>query len=180
MIFYFMRRGMSTVGVVLIILLTIVAAGIFLSTTLKSIRESTAQEKAKCLGIDLKNTQCVIFPTGYTLPNSNYALPVDGIYAIVERAYGGGEIRDLRFDLTYSSGRNEILKPVNISGAGYKIETGYNNFLEHSSKEVALMPVTYNPPSEVPYSLRVSAVVGKRDTICEPTSEPLPCSVYST
>ncbi len=171
-------KGASTIGVILIIVLSIVAIGIFLSVTLRSIRNVTAQEKAKCLGIDLEVIQCIVFPAGSPLPNSAYQIPDNGIYAVTDRGFGGGEIRDLRYHVTYNNGETEILTPVNISGRGYRVETGYKYFLEHSSTHSALIPVVYDSPTQVPVTLGVSAVVGKKDTLCELTAPALPCVVY--
>ncbi|MGV8142131.1 MAG: hypothetical protein ACP5NS_00675 [Candidatus Pacearchaeota archaeon] len=171
-------RGASTIGVILIILLSIVAIGVFLTITFKNIRNITASERAKCLGIDLKVTQCVVFPGGTVLPNSVYTLPYDGVYTVVERAYGGGEMRDIRFHLTYNTGRTELRETVNVSGPGFKIFSGdYSTFLEHSSGEFAFTPVTLTP-SEFPTTLGVSAVVGKKDTLCEQVNAPLNCVLY--
>ena len=174
-------KGASTVGVVLIVLLSIVAVGIFLSAVFRNIKDATAQERAKCLGIDLKVTECIIFPEDSSFPNSNYVLPDDGIYAIIDRGYGGGLIGDLRFQVNYDDGTTEVLRPVNLSGPGFKIETGYQSFVEHSSSVAALMPVNYDPlTNKIPVTLGVSAVVGKSNTICDVTALPTSCAVFAS
>ena len=171
-------KGASTIGVILIILISIVAVSILLSVVFRNIRNVTAEERAKCLGIDLKATLCTFFPSSTVFPNSNYVLPANGILALVERGYGGGGIADLRFHLEYSDGSVEILSPINLSAPGFRINTEYQNFVEHSSKEAVLMPITYTP-SRIPSNLRVSAVVGKSNTLCEATAPALPCTVIA-
>ncbi len=169
-------KGFSTIGVVLIILLSIVAIGLFLSITFKSIRNATAEEKAKCLGIDLKLVQCVGFTGGTKLPSSNIPLLENTIYAVVQREFGGGQIENLRFHVIYDTGENEILEPVSLSIPGFNFATEYPNFVEYSSVDVALHPSIV----QIPATLSVSAVVGKSKTICEPTAEPISCVVYVT
>ncbi len=170
------NRGFSTVAVILIILLTIVSVGIYLSITLKNIKKSTAQEEAKCLGLDFKVTKCFLFPTGYQMPNSNYVTQTNEIYTIVERRYGGGDITDLRFSIKDDSGKIHVGSPINFTISGFKLLTDYSNFVEHSTVETILTSIDYTPAGII-----VSPVVGESKTICEPIYSFEPCiSIPST
>ncbi len=156
------KQGFSTVAVVLIILLTIVAVGVYLSITLKNIKKSTAQEGAKCLGLDFKVVKCFIFPAGYQMPNSNYITQTNEIYTIVERGYGGGDITDLRFIIKDDSEKTHMGIPINFTISGFKLLTDYSNFPEHSTRETILTSIDY-----IPVGLMVSPVVGESKTICD-------------
>lgn len=149
--------------VILIILLSIVAISVFLSVTLRTIRNATAEERAKCIGLDFKVTSCFFFPAGFQMPNSNYVVPNNGIYGVVERGYGGGDIVDLRFVVKDDTGAEHIELPVNLTAPGIKIYTDYRGFPEHATAEIVLTPLSYTP-----VEMTVAPVVGKSRTICEP------------
>ena len=171
------RKALSTiVGNVLVIMLVIIAAGIFLSVYLRSVRDIADRDLPLCTGIDLKMKWCVGFLSGYTLPNGQL-LQGNGIYFLVERLPGGGEIRDLRFKMTDPEKRSRSERPVNVSTAGVSITTAYQQFVEYSAVEAALLP--YNLyQSGIPCEVTVSAVVGDSNTICAATQEPIKCLLY--
>ncbi len=153
---------MSVVAVILIILISIVAVGIYLNYTLKEIKKITVQENANCIGLDFKVIQCFLFPAGLQIPNSNYVTPTNAIYMVVERGYGGGKIVDLRFTVKDNNGETHVEVPVNLTTPGLKILADYKNFLEHSTTEAILTPINY-----LPTEIMVSPVVGESKTICD-------------
>lgn len=171
------RKALSTVvGNVLIIILIVIAAGIFLSVYLRNVRDIANRDLPLCAGIDLKMIWCVGFVNGYILPNGQ-PLDGNGIYFVVERLPGGGEIRDLRFKITDPEGNSKVERPVNVTTAGLRIATEYWKLVEHSTAEAALRP--YNIyQSGIPCEVSVTAVVGKSNTICPITSEPIECLLY--
>lgn len=173
------RKAISAiVGNVLIIVLVVVAVGIFLSIILRNIRNTTDTDLHLCPGIDLKLIWCVGFLNGFTLPTGQ---PIEGsgIYFVVERGPGGKEIRDLRFNIIDNEGNNKVERPVNFTTAGFSITTQYNKLVEHSTIEAALLPYDVSQ-SGIPCKVAVSAVVGDSNTICAPTSEPINCQLYSS
>lgn len=175
------RRGVGgVVGPILIVMIVVIAAGIFLSVYLRSVRDVANRDLPLCVGIDLKMIKCVGFLNGYPLPNGQL-ISGNGIYFIVERAQGGGEIRDLRFKITDSEGKSRVERPINVSVAGIRINTAYQQFVEHSTKEAALLPYSLTPQGGgIPCEVAVSAVVGDSNTICAPTSEPIECLLFDS
>ena len=170
------RKALSTiVGNVLIIILAVIGAGIFLSVYLRNVRDIADRDLPLCVGIDLEMLWCIAFPANTQLPNGGY-LDQAGLYLVVERLPGGEEIRDLRFKITDSDGKTHVERPVNVTVPGYKILADYRSFVEHSTKEAAVKPLDYSP--NVPCEIAVSAVVGKSNTICAPTQEPIKCLFY--
>jgi hypothetical protein len=166
-------KGSSVITVILIILLSIVAVSVFLSVTLRTIRNATVEERAKCIGLDFKVTQCILFPAGYTLPNTNYVVPNNGIYAVVERGYGGGDISDLRFSLKDSTNQEHIEIPVNLTGPGFRIYSDFRGIAEYSTVEAVITPINY-----LPTEITVAPVVGKK-TVCEPVYPKGSCTLIT-
>ncbi len=171
------KKAVGTiVGNVLIILLIVVAVGIFLSVFLGNVRDVASTDLPLCAGIDLKMVWCVGFLGGYTLPTVS-AIQGNGIYFVVERLAGGGEIRDLRFKIIDGAGNSKVERPVNFTTPGFSITTDYRKLVEHSTIEAVLLPYNLSQ-SGVPCEVAVSAVVGNSNTVCAPTSEPIKCQLY--
>ncbi len=167
----------SIVGNVLIIVLIVVAVGIFLGVYLRNIRNVANTDLPLCVGIDLKMVWCIGFVNGYPLPTGQ-SITGSGIYFVVERGSGGGEIRDLRFKIIDDVGNSKIERPVNFTTVGFSITTQYKKLVEHSTIEAALLPYDIFQ-SGIPCEVMVSAVVGDSNAICAPTSEPIKCQLYS-
>ena len=169
------RKALSTiVGNVLVIMLVIIAAGIFLSVYLRSVRDIADRDLPLCTGIDLRLVSCYLFPPETTFQGAE--LITYGLYFIVERGPGDGEIRDLRFKVIDINGAEHIERPINITGTG--INTNYKFFAEHSTVEAAVVPIVYLSgvsANDLPDFAAVSVVVGDSNTVCSPTSEPIKC-----
>ncbi len=173
------RKALSSVvGNILIIMFIVIAAGIFLSVYLRSVRNVADRDLPLCVGIDLKMLWCVGFLNGYTLP-SGYTLSGNGLYFVVERFPGGGEIRDLRFRIIDNEGKSRSERPVNFTIPGVKITTEYRKLVEHSTIEAVLLPYSLTPQGDgIPCEVSVSAVVGESNTICAPAREPIKCLFF--
>lgn len=175
----------SVVGVVLIVLISIIAVSIFLGVYFKSIKKSTSDDSALCLGIDLEAKTCYFYDDilNYYLeqiPNNNFRI-ANGEHVTllnVERHPGKGFVKGINVITEDSAGNIYTNNTMNVSvGVLFSTSTDYSNFNEYDSVEV----VARGFFNEVK-SATVSAVVGDSNTICPPTRIPVKCvrSLYGS
>jgi|SRR3989338_10997496 len=173
------KRGLgSVVAVVLIVLISIIAVSIFLGLYFKSIKKSTSDDSALCLGIDLEAKTCYIFDEilNYYLnqiPNNNIHI-ANGEYVTlltVERHPGKGEIKGIIVTTEDSAGNKYSNKSIDVTvGNLFSASANYSNFNEYDSVDVVARGF-YNEVRRA----TVSAIVGESKTICPPTRVPINC-----
>ena len=168
------KKGIgSVVSYILIALITIVAITIFLGVYLRSVDKNTSGDTSSCFGIDLKLNNCIIIPI--SLINGPFGLDDSGpaIIANVERFPGGDEVKGLRFVVKDFNGNTHLEEPINFALGNFVVNTNYSDFVEYDSDNALLRNLTYRP-----VSVAVSAVVGKSETVCNPTREPIVCKEH--
>ena len=182
-----MKRGLgSVVGVVLIILISVIAVSIFTAVYLKSVKKSTSDDSALCLGIDLQLKECILFNSTVTTYIVNPYIPSNPITGSalllnVERFPGGeeNEIKDLRFIVKDMLGNEHVYEPVDIfipAPINWGANTNYSQFVEYDSTDAVIRDLGYDEVK----SVSVSAVVGSSQTVCFPTRESIRCKNYLT
>ncbi len=165
------RKGISTVvAVSLIVLITIGAAAIFIASYVRGIDRATQDERALCLGIDLKIEGCLIFPASTPLPPNIPNLTGPALLVNVERLPGGGNITGLRLLVTDSNGIQHPEDPVNLTVGRFVSDTDYSDLVEFNSIEAIARDLTYTPRY-----ITVAVVVGKSRTICPATRDKIEC-----
>ncbi|MEK6925328.1 MAG: hypothetical protein AABW71_03775 [Nanoarchaeota archaeon] len=162
------RKGISTVvAVSLIVLLTISAAAIFISFYVRGIDRATQDERALCLGIDLKVSGCFIFPQTFPI---NPPLNGSALLVNVERLPGGKNIAGLKLLVIDSNGIQHVEDPVNLTLGRFVSDTDYSDLVEFNSIDSVVRDLTYTPKY-----IYVVATVGKSQTICPATRERFEC-----
>jgi hypothetical protein len=175
------NRGLGTVvASILIILISVIAASIFLGFYLKSINKSTSNDYSSCFGIDLKLKNCFIITPQMVnpiLPSGVPPLTGPALLMNVERFPGGGNIGDLRFTVTDENGNDHLEIPVevDIPAFNFEVDRNYSKLVEYGSMNALVRDLGYAPAS-----VAVSAVVGKSEAICAATREPVKCEVLGT
>jgi len=176
------KRGLGgVVAVVLIVLISIIAVSIFLAVYFKSVKKSTSDDSALCLGIDVGVKNCYYF--NYLINYVNPPIPgmpvirenENALLMNVERFPGGGEIKSLRFEVEGVDGNKYSGKPIDINVGLFKATTNYTDFVEYSSVEAIIRDI----PS-APKSVTVGAVVGDSETVCVPVRVPVKCEMFRT
>lgn len=170
------KRGISSiVAVALITLIAIVGAAIFLGAYLRSVKSATANDQAACFGIEIGIKNCFIFNETINplLPVNVPPLNGHAVLVNIERAPGGEEIKDLRILSKDTNGEEHVATPVNVSFLGFRSDTDYSDLVEFSSIEAVARDLPYRP-----VSVRVSAIVGKSNTLCNPTVKQVMCKYY--
>lgn len=173
------KKGLgSIVAIVLITLLSVVGIAILFGAVFKTVGESTSNDASSCLGIDLKVSSCDIYnDTLIDQVNLLFALanPINGSAIVInlERLPGGGEIKDLRFQITDELGNSYIEEPVDATIGPFSVNTNYTEFVEYGVFVALARDIMYNASS-----VRVSAVVGSSETICAPTRPATNCGIF--
>ncbi len=174
------KKGVgSIVAVVILILVAVAGASIFLGVYLRNVDEDTSGDSSSCFGIDLELNSCFIFIPAMTNPSipPNLQLTGPALLMNAERFPGGGEIKGLRFIVTDDAGNAHTEEPVDliIPALNFEVDTNYTDLVEYNGVDAIVRDLTYNP-----VSVAVSAVVGKSETICAPTREPVACRLFGT
>ncbi|MEK6792563.1 MAG: hypothetical protein AABX95_01985 [Nanoarchaeota archaeon] len=173
------KRGIGRVtAIISIVLISIVLVSVFLGAYFKSVKKSTSDDSALCLGIDLEPKTCYIYDQilNYYLnqiPNNNINIALNEYVALinVERHPGKGYIKGMKVITEDSAGNRYTNNTMNVSvGVLLSTSTDYSNFNEYDSVEV----VARGFFNEVK-SATVSAVVGDSNTVCPPTRVPIKC-----
>ncbi|MEK6908703.1 MAG: hypothetical protein AABX23_01480 [Nanoarchaeota archaeon] len=168
------RNGVgSVVAYIILILIAVVGTSIFLRAYLGNVNKNTSGDSSLCFGIDLEVNNCLIFTREFLQSIGLPGTTGDGILINVERFPGGKDINDLRFSVTDDIGNLHVESPVELDILDINIDTNYSRLVEYNSVEAAVRNLDYTP-----LSVTVSAVVGKSDTICNPTRQQVICDTY--
>ncbi len=174
------KKGLgSVVAFVVILLIALVFVSIFLGAYFRSVKKSTSDDSALCLGIDVGVKNCYFFNSLINIVNIS-GMPTIGegenaLLMNIERFAGKGEIKGLRFEVEGIDGNKYSGSPIDINVGSFSSSTSYADFVEYSSVEAVVRYI----PNEPKY-VAVGAVVGDSETVCAPIRAPVKCEMFRT
>ncbi|MDP4039668.1 MAG: hypothetical protein Q8P57_03760 [Candidatus Pacearchaeota archaeon] len=184
------KRGLGViVGTVLIVLITLIAVGVFWGIYTK-FSETNSEDILDCTTADLQVLKCSFFHESYDFGGTGNAIGENIIYANIERKVGKGDITGARMIALHDDGSSQILETKDYQGQEYRnefdVKNDFSRFVEFTKIDILNagdIQIQFNVEEimgNLPISLSVQAIVGNSGTICQPNHEPISCDCYSS